>query len=108
MFDPFKDFETAGYLRNKFAERDLEIVQELEHQMFLGDAHAGGFEDLPAGRNRIVDLYRPEIQLGIAHANVEGTVVVSVLLCCHIGLLCLLGSEALAIGGLDMPCMSGI
>lgn len=34
MFDPFKDFETAGYLRNKFAERDLEIVQELEHQMF--------------------------------------------------------------------------
>jgi len=34
VFDPFKDFETAGYLRNKFAERDLEIVQELEHQMF--------------------------------------------------------------------------
>lgn len=34
MFDPFKDFETAGYLRNKFAEKDPEIVQELEHQMF--------------------------------------------------------------------------
>lgn len=34
MFDPFKDFETAGYLRNRFAEKDLQIVQELEHQMF--------------------------------------------------------------------------
>lgn len=34
MFDPFNDFETAGYLRNKFAEKDPQIVQELEHQMF--------------------------------------------------------------------------
>ncbi len=34
MFDPFQDFETAGYLRNKFAEKDPEMVQELEHQMF--------------------------------------------------------------------------
>jgi len=41
VFDPFKDFETSGYLRNKFAEKDPEIVQELEHQMFrasLGSA----------------------------------------------------------------------
>ena len=34
MFDPFRDFETAGYLRNKFVEKDPQIVQELEHQMF--------------------------------------------------------------------------
>lgn len=34
MFDPFKDFKTSGYLRNKFAEKDPQIVQELEHQMF--------------------------------------------------------------------------
>ncbi len=34
MFDPFEDFETSGYLRNKFAEKDPQIVQELEHQMF--------------------------------------------------------------------------
>lgn len=34
MFDPFKDFETAGYLRNRFAEKDPQIVQEMEHQMF--------------------------------------------------------------------------
>jgi len=34
VFDPFKDFETAGYLRNKFNEKDPQIVQELEHQMF--------------------------------------------------------------------------
>jgi cell filamentation protein len=43
VFDPFKDFETAGYLRNQFAEKDLHIVQELEHQMFrasLDDAIA--------------------------------------------------------------------
>jgi len=30
VFDPFKDFETSGYLRNKFAEKDPQIVQELE------------------------------------------------------------------------------
>jgi len=34
VFDPFKDFDTSGYLRNKFAEKDPQIVQELEHQMF--------------------------------------------------------------------------
>lgn len=34
MFDPFKDFETAGYLRNRFAEKDPQIIQEMEHQMF--------------------------------------------------------------------------
>ena len=34
MFDPFRDYDTAGYLRNKFAEKDPQIVQELEHQMF--------------------------------------------------------------------------
>lgn len=34
MFDPFKDFEQAGYLRNKFQEKDPEIVRHLEHTMF--------------------------------------------------------------------------
>ncbi len=34
MFDPFRDFEQAGYLRNRFAEKDTQIVQELEHQLF--------------------------------------------------------------------------
>lgn len=34
MFDPFKDFETSGYLRNKFSEKDPQIVQQLEHEMF--------------------------------------------------------------------------
>ena len=34
MFDPFNDFEASGYLRNRFAEKDPQIVQELEHQMF--------------------------------------------------------------------------
>ncbi|MCU4582643.1 Fic family protein [Acinetobacter gyllenbergii] len=34
MFDPFNDFEQAGYLRNNYKEKDSEIVRELEHTMF--------------------------------------------------------------------------
>ncbi|CAK0779218.1 cell filamentation protein [Gammaproteobacteria bacterium] len=34
-FDPFADFETRGYLRNLFGERDLEIVRHLEHSAFV-------------------------------------------------------------------------
>lgn len=43
MFDPFKDFDQAGYLRNRYGEKDPEIVRELEHTMFragLDDALA--------------------------------------------------------------------
>lgn len=34
MFDPFGDFETAGYLRNRAAETDLQLVKIAEHQLF--------------------------------------------------------------------------
>lgn len=34
-FDPFGDFETRGYLRNKFAEKDPAIIKRLEHSSFL-------------------------------------------------------------------------
>lgn len=34
MFDPFGDFETAGYLRNTGAEKDLAIVHAVEHALF--------------------------------------------------------------------------
>ena len=34
MFDPFKDFEIAGYLRNFEGEKDLEIVKVAEHELF--------------------------------------------------------------------------
>lgn len=34
MFDPFKDFETAGYLRNFEREKDLDIVKVAEHELF--------------------------------------------------------------------------
>jgi len=34
VFDPFKDFDTAGYLRNFAAEKDLDIVKAAEHQLF--------------------------------------------------------------------------
>jgi len=41
VFDPFKDFAEAGYLRNHHKEKDLAIVQQLEHELFranLGEA----------------------------------------------------------------------
>ncbi|WP_102944967.1 Fic family protein [Stenotrophomonas sp. VV52] len=34
MFDPFKDFEQRGYLRNHFAEKDPDVVRKLEHELF--------------------------------------------------------------------------
>jgi cell filamentation protein len=34
-FDPFRDFETQGYLRNFEKEKDLAIVKRLEHASFL-------------------------------------------------------------------------
>ncbi|GHU05546.1 hypothetical protein FACS1894158_08690 [Betaproteobacteria bacterium] len=41
MFDPFKDYEQVGYLRNRYGEKDPSIVCELEHTLFragLGEA----------------------------------------------------------------------
>jgi cell filamentation protein len=35
MFDPFNDFSTAGYLRNKQKEQDSRIVKNVEHEAFL-------------------------------------------------------------------------
>jgi cell filamentation protein len=37
VFDPFKDFESAGYLRNKFQEKDLEVIRQTEHSLFLAN-----------------------------------------------------------------------
>lgn len=34
MFDPFGDFEIAGYLRNNGAEKDLAVVKAAEHALF--------------------------------------------------------------------------
>lgn len=34
MFDPFNDFETAGYLRNNFKEKDLLKIKKIEHDAF--------------------------------------------------------------------------
>jgi cell filamentation protein len=42
-FDPFGDFETRGYLRNIEQEKDLAIVQRLQHASFttgIDDAFA--------------------------------------------------------------------
>lgn len=34
-FDPFGDFETRGYLRNTFREKDPNIIKHLEHSAFV-------------------------------------------------------------------------
>ncbi|KQR84371.1 cell filamentation protein Fic [Burkholderia sp. Leaf177] len=34
MFDPFRDFHTAGYLRNFAGEKDPDIVKMAEHELF--------------------------------------------------------------------------
>ena len=34
MFDPFGDFETAGYLRNVRKEKDEKTIKRLEHDVF--------------------------------------------------------------------------
>ena len=33
-FDPFKDYDQRGYLRNVAGEKDVEIVKRLEHREF--------------------------------------------------------------------------
>ena len=43
MFDPFRDFATAGYLRNHEAENDLDLIKVAEHELFrakVGEAIA--------------------------------------------------------------------
>ncbi len=39
-FDPFNDFETRGYLRNLFGEKDPLIIKHLEHSSFLAGIDA--------------------------------------------------------------------
>jgi len=38
MFDPFRDFATAGYLRNRFQEKDSRIIKQIEHEVFVRNA----------------------------------------------------------------------
>jgi cell filamentation protein len=35
VFDPFGDFDEAGYLGNKLREKDLRTVKRIEHDTFL-------------------------------------------------------------------------
>ena len=37
MFDPFKDFDDAGYLRNTVREKNLNIVKQIEHDLFTAN-----------------------------------------------------------------------
>lgn len=37
MFDPFKDFGTAGYLRNTAREKNPKIVKQIEHALFTAN-----------------------------------------------------------------------
>lgn len=35
MFDPFNDYALAGYLRNKFQEKDPRIIKQVEQEVFI-------------------------------------------------------------------------
>jgi cell filamentation protein len=37
VFDPFKDFESSGYLRNTHQVKDSEVVKRIEHDLFLAN-----------------------------------------------------------------------
>jgi len=37
VFDPFNDFESAGYLRNRFQEKDPIVLRQIEHSLFLAN-----------------------------------------------------------------------
>jgi len=50
IFDPFGDFETRGYLRNRAAHKDIRAVKEDEHGAFL--------ENLPAAVARLNKVER--------------------------------------------------
>ncbi|MBP1202948.1 cell filamentation protein [Duganella sp. 1411] len=54
MFDPFGDFETAGYLRNTGGEKDLSIVKVAEHALFRAQ--------LPAALDYLVTCRRIEYE----------------------------------------------
>lgn len=69
IFDPFGDFETRGYLRNVFAEKDPEIVKRQEHHAFrlhVGEAldalqarPALTYRDVLATHGRLFSDYYP-------------------------------------------------
>jgi fido (protein-threonine AMPylation protein) len=40
VLDPFGDFETAGYLRNLYKEKDLRVLMHLEKAAFREHVHA--------------------------------------------------------------------
>lgn len=46
MFDPFKDFDSAGYLRNSVREKNPNIVKQIEHDLFTANVQdAMGYLD---------------------------------------------------------------
>jgi cell filamentation protein len=68
MFDPFKDFETAGYLRNTHQVKDVRLVKKIEHDLFLANLpdalgflaaqeHIGYSEYLAVHRILFADFY---------------------------------------------------
>jgi cell filamentation protein len=69
VFDPFRDFAQAGYLRNRYGEKDPQIVQELEHQLFragldeaiahLASRRILGYEDFLAVHSILFSPFYP-------------------------------------------------
>jgi len=51
VFDPFKDFDSAGYLRNRLGEKDPRIIRRVEHEVFA--RHCGEAMAFLSGRQSI-------------------------------------------------------
>lgn len=64
-FDPFGDFETRGYLRNLFGEKDHEIVRRLEHSSFVsavGEAFGNLSHRTPISYEDVLETHRTLFQ----------------------------------------------
>jgi cell filamentation protein len=69
IFDPFGDFETRGYLRNVFGDKDPETVKRREHQAFrfrvgealnaLARAPSLNYQDVLDTHSRLFGDYYP-------------------------------------------------
>lgn len=69
IFDPFGDFETRGYLRNVFGDKDPETVKRQEHQAFrlrvgeafnaLGGAPSLNYQDVLNTHSLLFGDYYP-------------------------------------------------
>lgn len=93
MFDPFGDFETAGYLRNTGAEKDLAIVHAVEHALFraqlplalayLAQRKRIGYEDFLAVHRLLFEGFYPWAGKDRAELMPEKAIIKGSVYFCH-------------------------